>query len=802
MSHSLEYHRRMPAQLDTGGEAFGDRLRLLRERAGLTQEELASRAGLTPNAVSALERGTRTRPYPHTVRSLADALELSQSERAALIGSVPKRRAARSETGDVLAERSEWVSGVAADLSLVVPPTPLFGRDDDITTVAQLARSRRSRLLTLTGPGGVGKTRLAMAVCDELAADYPDGVVSISLAALSDAGEVIGRIAHAVKAPGAETAAGVSLLAQHLGSRRSLLVLDNFEHLLSAATDVGSLVASCDNLTVLVTSRSPLRVRGEHEYVVDPLTLPPPVVASVDLLAGSASGAFVLHRAVEVSQLTLTDGDVRALGELCHRLAGLPLALELATAHLRLLAPRALVDRLDQITASSPRDLPERQRTMRATLDWSYRLLSEPERALFRLLSVFRGGATLTAVEEVAARSGSVPPEDVLGLLEGLAEQSLVVARSGGGPEHRYDMLEPVAQYARSLLIGDEATRAVRAHAAAFLDLAERAAAGYEGADQLGWLNRIEADEANLLVAIDRSLDGGEGETAGRIIWAMWLYWWLRSKPLVGLKRATRCLTADLPPRVLARVHLAAATTSYAAGQVPASAEHWEKGFVLATELGDVGIAGAARAGTGLAALALGELDRAEDLFRQALPLTEEAKDPWMTSLLHVWLGTILLLRDDPGRAVVEIGRGLELARSRGDRLAIYVALYNLAQAAIAQGDHADARRHLTEGIALSEQNHDLANLAYFLEALAIVESAENAADRVPVLLGAAQALHETTDHKSYGYYLPDRSLQEEMEQRSREILGEAAYADAVEAGRGLAVGDIVHFALAASSTP
>lgn len=270
------YHQRMPAQLDTGGDAFGDRLRSLRERAGLTQEELANRAALTPNAVSALERGTRTRPYPHTVRSLADALNLSDSERAALIGAVPKRRNMRSEPEAPQGPRSDWVNGADAELNLVVPPTPLFGRDGDITTIAQLARSRRSRLLTLTGPGGVGKTRLAMAVCQELVEDYPDGVFPISLAALAEADDVVGTIAHALKLAAPEGAAGISLLTQHLNQRRLLLVLDNFEHLLSAAADVGRLVANCGNLTVLVTSRSPLRVRGEQEYVVDPLTLPAP----------------------------------------------------------------------------------------------------------------------------------------------------------------------------------------------------------------------------------------------------------------------------------------------------------------------------------------------------------------------------------------------------------------------------------------------------------------------------------------------------------------------------------------------
>ncbi|HZA05615.1 MAG TPA: helix-turn-helix domain-containing protein [Propionibacteriaceae bacterium] len=790
----------MPAQgivdLGRGGGAFGERLRSLRERAGFTQEELADRAGLTPNAVSALERGTRTHPYPHTVRSLADALGLSSSERADLVGAVPRRGRSQPEGPAAATPSGSVISPADAELDLVVPPTPLFGRDEDIAEVATIVRSGRSRLVTLVGPGGVGKTRLAMAVAQELAGDHPEGIVPVSLAARADADDVLGMIGRALRVAGLEQPDGISLLRQQLGERRLVLILDNFEHLLSAAPEIGRLVAACPHLTVLVTSRAPLRVRGEQEYAVAPLTLPAADVATVEDLTRSASGAFVLHRMQEVSALALTGRDVRALGELCRRLAGLPLAIELATAHLRLLQPEALLERLDRVKASSPRDLPERQRTMRATLDWSYRLLSASQQTLFRLLGVFRGGATLTALEDVAAGSASVDSADVLALLEGLAEHSLVAPRTHPELGQRYDTLEPVAQYARSLLVGDEAVRAARAHAAAFLSLAEQAVAGYEGPDQLRWLDRIEVDEANVLVAIDRSLDLGDGETAGRIVWAMWLYWWLRGKPRVGRKRALRCLDAELSPPVRARVHLTAATTSFAAGEVADSAEHWARGFALATELDDIGIAGAARAGTGLAAMATGDLDQAEEAFRAALPLSERAGDWWMTSLLHVWLGTILLGRDAPGAAIDEIGRGLTVARSRGDRLAIYVALYNLAQAAVALGDSHAARLHLREGIVLSEQNHDSANLAYFLEALAVVESAEQTPARVPVLLGAAQALHESTENKSYGYYQPDESRRKQAEMQARQVLGDDAYAEALARGRGLDMPDIVRFAV------
>jgi tetratricopeptide (TPR) repeat protein len=532
--------------------------------------------------------------------------------------------------------------------------------------------------------------------------------------------------------------------------------------------------------------------------VVSPLTLPTPDVTSAEALAESASGAFVLHRALEVSPSpTFDEDDARALAELCHRMAGLPLAIELATAHLRLLTPPSLLQRLDHLSALGARDLPPRQQTMRATLDWSYRLLSPDQQTLFRLLGVFRGGATLAAVELVAGALG-LPTDEVVGLLELLAEHSLVVARPAGPEDLRYHLLEPVAQYARSLLLGDEALRAVRAHAQVFLDLAERAATGYEGADQVLWLNHIQADEANVLVAIDRSLDGGDPETAGRITWAMWLYWWLRSQPSVGRQRANGCLTAQLSPPVLARVHLAAATMSYAGGDVPASAHHWEEAFRLGTEQQDPEIACAGRAGTGLAALGLGELDRADRCFREALPLGEQAgeKGVWLRSLIHVWLGTIRLLRSDPRGAAPEIERGLELARMRRDRLATYVALYNLAQAAISLGDHAAARAHLSEGITLSQQTHDAANLAYFLEALAVVESAEQAPDRVAVLSGAAQALRGTMEGRIYGYYLPDESLRERAEEQARTVLGDDAYDDAVDVGRGLDLEGSVVFAL------
>jgi predicted ATPase len=549
-----------------------------------------------------------------------------------------------------------------------------------------------------------------------------------------------------------------------------------------------------------------LRVRGEREYQVAPLALPVGDVVTGDHLAASPAGALMLDRAREVSpHLSLDAADVRALSVLCHRMAGLPLAIELAAAHLRLLGPQGLLRRLEDLTASAgARDLPARQRSMRATLDWSYGLLEPDQQTLFRLLGIFRAGAEPQSVEDLVELSGELRRATVLNVLEGLLEQSLVVVRTDPAGQDRIDMLEPVAQYARSRLVGAEAARAARAHARVYRRLAERAAAGYERADQVSWLARTAADEANLLVAIDRSLDLGDGDTAGRITWAMWLYWWLRGQPNVGRRRAERCLAAELAPAVRGRVHLAAATMSYAAGDLPTGGRHWAKAFRIGAQEHDPEIGCKGRAGTGLAALAAGHLERAAEDFHASLPLAIEAGEAgtWMRSLVHVWLGTVLLLRGNTAGAVIEMRRGLELARDRGDRLATYVALYNLGQAAIAAGDQRQARIHLEEGITLSEHTQDMANLAYFLESLAVVEAADAAPRRLAVLLGAAQSLREEVGADIYGYYLPDEALRRAAAQSARNALGQDVYDDAVDHGRALNPHEAVQFALDPALAP
>jgi tetratricopeptide (TPR) repeat protein len=267
----------------------------------------------------------------------------------------------------------------------------------------------------------------------------------------------------------------------------------------------------------------------------------------------------------------------------------------------------------------------------------------------------------------------------------------------------------------------------------------------------------------------------------------------------LGRRLAEACLATDLPGAERGRVHLSAATMSFAGGDAAAASFHWSEADRIGVELGDEEVICKGRAGTGLAAMTDGDLAAAEQRFRDSLVHCDQAGEAagrWVASLVHVWLGTVLLLRAEPAEAVVSIERGLEIARDCGDRLCTYVALYNLAQARIALGEYADARRHVEEGIALSEQTRDLANLAYLLETLAVVESRDGHVERVATLLGAAAGLREIVGADVYAYYLPDDSLRVAAEATARDALGEDAYEDAADAGRALDLDGIVDLAL------
>src|SRR5215213_7355075 len=396
---------------------FGGLLRSYRVAAGLTQEELAERAGVSTRGVSDLERGAHGLPRKDTLQLLLDALTLPPTDRAALVAAA--RRPVATRAGREPDDRPP---------GLLVPLTPIIGREQAIEAVAALLAQPTIRLLTLTGPGGTGKTRLALAVGEHMASAFPDGVVFVSLAPVADPGLVTPTIAERL---GVQERAEQTLrdaLVTHLAGKRILLVLDNFEHVLPAAPLVAELLGACPALRVLTTSRAALHLSGEHLYSDPPLALPdvdrlPPL----EELGQTAAVRLFVDRARAVkSDFALSEANTPAVVVIVHRLDGLPLALELVAARARALSPAALSVRLDRslpLLTGGAQDLPDRQRTLRDTIAWSYDLLRPNEQTLFRRLGVFAGGCTLEAAEAVANLD---EPFDVLEGMIALLDASLL----------------------------------------------------------------------------------------------------------------------------------------------------------------------------------------------------------------------------------------------------------------------------------------------------------------------------------------------------------------------------------------
>jgi predicted ATPase len=453
------------------------------------------------------------------VRALAEALELSEAEQAELRTAVPNRQATAAP-----AAAPAGASGLHAT-PLPVPPTALLGRDDEVAALTEQLCDGSVRLLTLTGLGGVGKSRLAIEVAGRAAASFPEGVAWVPLAAVTDPSLVVPAVGRAVGLSGVEGLDAAAVVAGALRTARMLLVVDNLEHLLDAVAGLGELLENCPGVVLLATSRASLRLRGEQEQLVQPLAVPRQT-AGAQAVAASPAGALFVERARAVAPgFDVDEENAADVARLCARLAGIPLALELAAAKVRMLPPALLMTRLVAAMASGgARDLPSRQRTITATLDWSYDLLGPDEQRLFRRLGVFTAGFSLDAAEAVAGG-------DVLAALENLVAQSLVQVHADG----RYGQLEPVLHFARAKLgEGEEARGARLLHARYFLDLAERNVPAYRRAEAVDALAVTAREEGNFEAALEANLALGEGELTGRLCWALWLDWWLRGHLLTG----------------------------------------------------------------------------------------------------------------------------------------------------------------------------------------------------------------------------------------------------------------------------
>jgi predicted ATPase len=662
--------------------------------------------------------------------------------------------------------------------TLPVQLTPLIGREREVATAVRLLRRERVRLVTFTGPGGTGKTRLALQVAVELRDVLVGGVFFVSLASLNDPTLVIPTIARAL---GIRESMGQPLFArlvEVLQQKPVLLLLDNFEQVVEAAPQVADLLTSCPQLKLLVTSREVLHVRSEHEFAVPPLALPDPAhLPKLAALARTPAVALFLQRAQAARpEFKLTSTNARAVAEICVRLDGLPLAIELAAARMKLLSPQTLLARLDQpliILTGGARDVPARQQTLRNTIEWSYQLLNAREQRLFRWLSVFVSGCSLQAAEAVC--SG---PDDGAGqVLDGVAslvDKSLLqrVEPTGGGSEEQEDqrllMLETIREYGvEALIASGEGDVARQAHADYFLHLAEEAEPELKGPLLVAWLERLEREHDNLRAALQWALEGGSAEVALRLGIALERFWVVRGQRNEGLAFLQRALagSAGVAATIRAKALLAAGRlafnqSNYDRGEVLA-----QEGLALFRELGDKRGIALSLNRLGVAAWRRGDYRSARVLLEEDLTLFREMGDrdrvAWslfmhglldnkqgdyavacsrfeeslalfrelgnkrgIAASLTQLAGTLFVSQGNRDMIYPLLEQGLSLDREVGDREGMAVASLLLGWVALKQGDRATARSRAEESLTLYREMEHREGMAEALCMLGKVEAA------------------------------------------------------------------------------
>jgi predicted ATPase/class 3 adenylate cyclase len=640
--------------------------------------------------------------------------------------------------------------------------TTFLGREQEIAEVDELLG--RSRLLTLTGPGGTGKTRLSIEVARGAMLRFPDGAFFVELAPITEPALVIATIAQTLKLPERAGRSALDRLVDHVGAQTMLLVLDNFEQVTEAAPDVSALLTACPHLTILTSSRQALRVSGEQEYAVPPLRLPDPLhLPPLAQLSQYEAVALFVERARTVkADFAVTNENAPAVAEICVRLDGLPLAIELAAARIRVLNPQAILGRLEHrlgLLAGGSRDLPERQQTLRGAIAWSHDLLDEPERALFACLSVFVGGARYDAVERIC---GGEVSADLLDLISSLVEKSLVRQSEGTGAEPRFAMLETIREFAMEQAVERGRWDGLRErHAELFASLAAETPEHVFRADSGAWLDRLEEDHDNLRAAMAWAVEHGRAELALRTGAGLWRFWQIRGHLVEGLERIDQALAmpgADSVRDVRADALDAAAGLAYWTGDNERSRVLYGEEIELRRALDDMPGLAEALYGTSFtwSTTNLGDpenvraatlnLDQALALFRKLDDQAGIARSEWA-------LGNILWGNGDAQGARAHTTHALELFEAAGNWFMTGWASYTLGLVALsddqAAGGSAERRSEAGErfkhAARIFRDAHDVTGYTLVLDGLAVVANRDGDRDRAARLLGAVAALERSS---------------------------------------------------------
>ncbi len=677
--------------------------------------------------------------------------------------------------------------------NLPLQPTPLIGREKEVSEVCDLLRGDETRLLTLTGPGGTGKTRLALQAAADLLEDFSNGAFLVPLATLTQAELLLPTVAETLGVRETGEQPLDETLKAYLHERRLLLLLDNFEQVLGAAPTVTGLLAGATGLKVLATSRAPLGLYGEKEYAVPPLSVPD-VRHLPDLKTLSQYEAvrlFIDRAKSAKADFEVTDESAPAVAEICVRLDGLPLAIELAAARIKLLPPKAILQRLSsrlKLLTGGARDLPERQRTLRATIEWSFALLNEGEQLLFARLAVFSGGRTLEAMEAICDAEGDLPVEAFEGV-SSLLDKSLLRQEEGPNGEPRFVMLETVHEFAREKLEESrEAEEIKRVHAQYFLTLAEEAYPELKGPNQIEWLERLEAEHDNMRAALSWAMERKEAELVLRLGSTLSWLWSVRGYHSEGRRWLEEALAIEgrVSTEVRAMALAGAGVLASEQGDLDRAKEACEEGLeLLANETREASEAKLnLLAFLGWVAWQREEHDKATELFEEGLALSREMNDTWWLANSISNLATVSHSQGDSERATELYEQSMDLFREQGDKQSLTYCLTNLAMVACSQGNLRRAAQLTEESVALQRElgaRGDVAlglcNLGWIallqddvgraaelyreslslsweiglnplvqsaLEGVACLAGAKGEAERAVRLWGAAQALHET----------------------------------------------------------
>ena len=761
---------------------FGRWIKRLRAEQDLTQERLAEKIGCAVPTLRAFETGKR-RPSRAMAEHVADALGVPPEQRAEFLtlARAPVESAVESAADD------EPIAPVAFKTRLPKASNVLIGREAECNVLTRLLRDEHCRFLSVIGAGGIGKTRLALEVATTLAPQFRDSAAFVSLVQIEAVQNVPTAILEALGVSMQGALDPRARLLAELDSRQMLLVLDNLEHLLAGEADITALVTDilrrAPGVQILTTSRERLRMSGECVFELGGLSVPNGGGAAEQ----SDSVMLFLERARQASgDFVLTAQNKPAVARICQLVEGMPLGIVLAAAWVRTLSPEEIAaevqKNIDFLTFSQ-RDMPARHCSMRAVFDHSWNLLSEQERDVLAKMSVFQGGCRREAAEAVAGAT--------LTTLADLIDKSLV-RRVQGDTHARYDMHELVRQYAgEQLSASGKAEASHRAYIHYFLEQAEAATPHLFQADQITWFRQLDHELNNLRAVMSHALDYRDWESAVRIDWALWRFWWVRG----GHRESRRWMDqviaagglAEMTPQRQSQAELVIGSMAWASGDAQTGAHHCQKALDLCAQHDDKRTRAITLLMIGANDIGGGHYTQARSYLEQSAALSQEIGELWAAGFAVGWSGLIYLTEGKIGEAVACLERGLALARQSGDHTTIHQMLHDLGFTLLASGEDRRAVCLLEEGLNMAAEIQDRSNTGYFIKGIAAIAMRRTASTRAVRLLGAA---HEMLDRAAVPRvrHATQMTLYDQLVNQAQAALGYSVFKEALAEGRFLTV--------------